>query len=273
MTSPDAAPRSGGAPAAGEALALLQLIARHAGPSPAASLARELDLPRSTTYKLLGVLRDAGFVSHDATTRRWGLGPAAHELGSAYRRQAPLQRAAQGIVTELARHTGACAHLVVLHGQDVLYVLEERPLGVPPLVTDVGVRLPATVTASGLAILAALPSAQVRALFPRSEDLVQRQDAGAAPTTLGALRAELSRIRARGYAWEKDSVTPGFASVGCVVLDHNDLPAASIAVTWNTDAQHGTSPRQEAAAHDVATRDVAEACRASSEALSRRLRG
>lgn len=197
MTSGDAASRSRGAPSAGEALALLQLIARHAGPSPAATLARELDLPLSTTYKLLGVLRDAGFVSHDPTTRRWGLGPAAHELGSAYRRQTPLQRAAQGIVTELARHTGACAHLVVLHGQDVLYVLEERPLGVPPLVTDVGVRLPATVTASGLAILAALPNAQVRALVPRSEDLVQRQDAGAAPTTLSALRSELARVRAR----------------------------------------------------------------------------
>ena len=184
---------SSSVPAAEHVLALLQRIAARPSPAPAAALARELDLPRSSVYKLLGVLRAAGFVTHDEGTRRWGLGPAAHELGSAYRRQAPLQRAAQSIVTDLAERTGACAHLAVLHGRDVVYVLEERPLGVPPLVTDVGVRLPATVTASGLAILAALPAAQVRALFPRSDDLVRRRESGNAPGTLKELRSQLTQ--------------------------------------------------------------------------------
>ena len=53
---------------------------------------------------------------------------------------------------------GHSAHLAMLHGRDVLYVLEERAPGRPPLVTDVGVRLPAHLTASGRAILAALPA-------------------------------------------------------------------------------------------------------------------
>ena len=42
--------------------------------------------------------------------------------------------------------------IAVLHGRDVLYVVEERAPGRPPLVTDVGVRLPAHLTASGRAI-------------------------------------------------------------------------------------------------------------------------
>lgn len=259
---------SSSVPAAEHVLALLQRIAARPSPAPAAALARELDLPRSSVYKLLGVLRAAGFVTHDEGTRRWGLGPAAHELGSAYRRQAPLQRAAQSIVTDLAERTGACAHLAVLHGRDVVYVLEERPLGVPPLVTDVGVRLPATVTASGLAILAALPAAQVRALFPRSDDLVRRRESGNAPGTLKELRSQLTQVRQRGHAWENGSVTEGFASVGCAVLDHNELPAASLAVTWDKGrlARHGEDPAER---HD---RFVA-ACRASAQALTRRLNG
>ena len=57
----------------------------------------------------------------------------------------------------------------MLHGRDVLYVVEERAPGRPPLVTDVGVRLPAHLTASGRAILAALPAAQVRALYPDAD--------------------------------------------------------------------------------------------------------
>jgi hypothetical protein len=54
--------------------------------------------------------------------------------------------------------TNESAHLAVLNGRDVLYVLEERAPGKPPLVTDVGVRLPAQLTASGRAILAAVPA-------------------------------------------------------------------------------------------------------------------
>lgn len=218
------------APAAAHALAVLQLLARHAEPVPAATIARELGLPRSTTYHLLAVLRDAGFVSHLGDDRRWGLGVAAFELGSAYSRQGPLQRVARPALTRLVDETTHNAHLVVLHGRDVLYVIEERAPRRPSLVTDVGVRLPATLTASGLAILAALPAAQVRALYPSRADFVQR--GGQGPTSLTALRSELAQVRRRGFALEQGSVTPGFASVAAAVLDHNGHPLAGLAVTY-----------------------------------------
>ena len=53
-----------------------------------------------------------------------------------------------------------------MHGRDVLYIVEERARRRPALVTDVGVRLPSHLTATGRAMLAALPREQVRALFP-----------------------------------------------------------------------------------------------------------
>ena len=53
----------------------------------------------------------------------------------------------------------------------------------PVLVSDVGVRLPATLTATGLAMLAALPAGQVRALFPHADTLVQRDGHGPSSTT------------------------------------------------------------------------------------------
>ena len=83
------------AAAAGQALAVLQLIARHPEPVPAAAIARDLGLPRSSVYHLLAVLRREGFVTHLPEERRYGLGVAAFELGSAYTRQEPLQRIAR----------------------------------------------------------------------------------------------------------------------------------------------------------------------------------
>ena len=221
------------APAAAQALAVLRLLARHTEPVPASAIARDLDLPRSSVYHLLAVLSDQGFVVHLADERRYGLGVAAFELGSAYTRQAPLQRLARQLLADLVDATRHNAHLAVLHGRDVLYVIEERAPGRPPLVTDVGVRLPSQLTASGLAMLASLPPQQVRALFPSRDAFVQRHGVG--PTSLPGLRAVLSRVRRDGFALEEGTVTPDFASVAAPVLDHVGHPVAGIAVTYPAD--------------------------------------
>ena len=221
------------APAARHAVAVLQLLAQQAEALPAAAIARELGLPRSSTYHLLGVLREAGFVAHLGDDRRWGLGVAAYELGSAYSRQAPLQRIARPVVAALVDKTSHNAHLVILHGYDVLYVIEERAPRAPSLVTDVGVRLPAQLTASGLAILAALPARQVRALFGSPDDFVVRHGGG--PMSLTALRSELAQVRRRGHALEEDLVTPGLSSVGAAVIDHTGHPVAGLAVTYRSE--------------------------------------
>lgn len=248
------------APAVGQALSVLKLLARHAGPLPATSIARDLGLARSTTYRLLDALSAQGFVVHLPEEQRYGLGVAAFELGSAYSRQEPMQRLARPLLTRLADRVGQNAHLVVLHGRDVLYVIEERVAGRPSLVTDVGVRLPATLTASGLAILAALPAAQVRALYPSAAVFVQRHDQG--PTSLSQLRRLLVDVRAAGFAAESDSVTPGLASVASAAFDHNRHPVAGIAVTYPV---HETDGRDQS--------ELTTAVRWCAGELTRRLGG
>src|SRR5438093_932275 len=59
-------------PALRRGLAVLHLLAGRAGPVTAAAVARELDLPRSTTYHLLSELEAAGFVAHLPAERRLG---------------------------------------------------------------------------------------------------------------------------------------------------------------------------------------------------------
>ena len=235
------------APAASQALAVLRLLARHTEPVPASAVARDLGLPRSSVYHLLSVLCEQGFVVHLADERRYGLGVAAFELGSAYTRQAPLQRLARQLLVHLVDATRYNAHLAVLHGRDVLYVIEERAPGRPPLVTDVGVRLPSQLTASGLAMLASLPPQQVRALFPSRDAFVRRHGVG--PTTLPGLRSLLSRVRRDGFALEDGTVTPGFASVAAPVLDHSGHPVAGIAVTY--PAAEVTAGRRRALVNEV----------------------
>jgi DNA-binding IclR family transcriptional regulator len=221
-------------PAATRALRVLRFLAGQPDPVTLDRLATAVALPRSTAYHLLTAMIEEGFVVHLADEHRYGLGVAAFEVGSGYSRQEPLQRIARRHLATLVDTVGQSAHLAVLHGRDVLYVLEERAPGRPSLVSDVGVRLPAHLTASGRAIMAALPYNQVRALYPDRSAFVDRHGLG--PTSLSALRVLLSETRQRGYAAEAGEVTPGFASFASAVLDHNGHPVAGIAVTYPSDA-------------------------------------
>ena len=243
-------------PAATKTLRVLRFLASQPDPVPLDRIMRACQLPRSTAYHLVNAMISEGFVVHLPEERRYGLGVAAFEVGSGYSRQEPLQRIARRPLAELVDRTRQSAHLAIPHGRDVLYVLEERAPGRPPLVTDVGVRLPAHLTASGRAILAHLPAPQVRALYPDRAAFVDRHGTG--PASLSALRTVLSETRQRGHAVEDGEVTPGFASVAAAVLDHNEYPVAGVALTY---------PSAEAST------DHAEAVRRTAAALSRRIRG
>jgi DNA-binding IclR family transcriptional regulator len=217
-------------PAAHQTLSILRYLSRQAGPVPAAAIVRDLELPRSTVYHLLATLADDGFVTRLPDEQRYALGLAAYELGTGYTRQAPLQRVARVPLADLVDRAGHSAHLAVLHGREVVYVIEERAPGRPPLVTDVGVRLPAQLTASGRAMLAQLPAVQVRALFPDPAAFVLRTGIG--PRSPSALRSLLVDVRRRGHAVEDGEVTVGFASIASPVLDHSGHPVAGVAVTF-----------------------------------------
>ncbi|WP_374450569.1 IclR family transcriptional regulator [Microbacterium jejuense] len=254
---PDARPQ---VPAADHTLRILSFLARQRGPAPARTIATALGIPRSTVYHLLTTLQQHQFVVHLPEDRRWGLGLAAFELAGGYSRQEPLARLGRPVLAELADRTGESAHLAVMHGRDVLYIVEERAPRRPALVTDVGVRLPAHLTATGRAMLAALPAEQVRALFPDAAAFADRTGRG--PRRPAELRELLREVRSRAFAEEDGEVTLGMRSVGVAVRDHTGWPAAAIALTW---------PAQADSPDDARAGELAERAGAAAGELERRI--
>ncbi|WP_166980221.1 IclR family transcriptional regulator [Paramicrobacterium fandaimingii] len=245
------------APAADQTLRILTYLARQRGPVAAARIASSVGLPRSSVYQLLAEMQRQGYVVHLPEERRWGLGVAAFELSSGYARHEPLSRLGRPLLAALVDDIGENAHLAVLHGRDVLYIVEERAPRRPHLVSDVGVRLPAHLAATGRAMLAQLPKHQVRALFPDAAAFVDRTGLG--PRRYSELRRLLDETQRSGFASEDGEITRGLASIGVVVTDHVGWPAASIAVT----VERGR----------VEPRDHVERIAAVARELSRRIRG
>src|SRR3546814_6050415 len=98
----------------------------------------------------------------------------------------------------------AVGDLAVLTGAEVTYVDRLSAPRAPTTVSNVGVRLPAHLTATGRASLAALSADQVRALYPHRDALYRRVEPG--PSTLAELDGLLAAARRRGWATEDGAI-------------------------------------------------------------------
>lgn len=214
---------------------ILRALASSPDPLPAAVLARHLGLPRSTAYQLLGALCDEGLVVHIPERRAYGLAVGVFELGSAYLRHQPLEHLARPLLARLVHDLDDTVHLGILHGNEVLYLLKEQPKHPTTLVTAVGVRLPAHLTACGRAILMHLPAPQVTAVFAPPGSFVNRTGTG--PRSLSALRLILAEDRRRGWAVEVGAVTDGIVCIAAAVFNHTGLPTAAITVSFRHESR------------------------------------
>ena len=248
-------------PAARSTLRIIRYLAEHSGPVRAAAMSRDLGLPRSSVYQLLGVMQREGFVVHSPEHQGFALASLLGEIGSSVLASKALAQLGTPLLERLVAETKlpVVAHLGVLQHGDVVYASKVAAARAPAVVTSIGVRLPSHLTATGRAMLAALSDAQFDAIYP-DQRLPLRTTKG--PATVKALRALLSETRERGWATEDGDIDQAYASVAAAVLDHNGYPAASVGLTFRRtltdDAQWARFGRAVAAA---------------SATLSRRIRG
>jgi DNA-binding IclR family transcriptional regulator len=240
-------------PAAVRTLAILRYLAAQARPVTAGAIGRDLAIPRSSLYHLLATLEGEGFVAHVSPPGRYELGVAAFELGSAYQRQAGLERLGRPLLARLVARTGYPGHLGILDDTEVVYLVREDPRDPLPLLTDVGVRLPAHLTASGRCLLAARTMLPVEATYSHRRASVTRTGRG--PKGLTNLRRQLVIDRRRGWSMEDGEVTDGFASIAAAARSHGRRPAASIGLTFPADRLDDAA-RAELAAEVVRTADA-----------------
>ncbi len=248
-------------PAARNTLRIIRYLAGHSGPVRAATISRDLGFPRSTTYHLLRVMQDEGFVVHSPEHQGFTLAPLLGEIGSSVLASNALARLAGPLLDRLVAETKlpVVAHLGVLQHADVVYASKVAAARAPAVVTSIGVRLPAHLTATGRAMLAALSAAQRDAIFP-SGGLPLRTGTG--PASVTELSVILARVEERGWATEDGDIDLAYASVAAAVLDHNGYPAAAVGLTF-----------RRTIVDDAAWHRLGTAVATAAQGLSRRIRG
>ena len=114
-----------------------------------------------------------------------------------------------------------------LDGSDIVYVARVSVPKIIALRVDIGTRFPAPLTSQGKVLLAALPPEDLAATLAQPS----RSGLPAGARTREDLCAELTEVRARGWALADEELAPGVRSVAVPVRDGAGVVQAAMNVT------------------------------------------
>ena len=192
-------------------------------------VARRAGVTRAAAGRFLRTLQSLGYVRNDG--RSFALTPRVLELGYSYLSALSLPEVAQPHLEALSRAVGESASAAVLDGTEIVYVARVPVRRIMSVGITVGTRFPAAVTSMGRVLLAAA------SVEERDRILDATTFAALTPRTLtdpDAVRRELERVRAQGWARVDGELEPGLQSLAAPVRGREGAVVAAINVSMSS---------------------------------------
>jgi DNA-binding IclR family transcriptional regulator len=207
------------------ALDVLERLAQHRGGVALADLARSLGLSKAGAYRILTTMSARGYVDR-SVRRTYRLGLRAWELGCGVP-ELRLVTVAAPFMERLTSATRESSILGILMAFEVVYLHRIDAFQAVRVHTDIGTRIPAHCTSTGLALLSRLTGADLDAILPPA------LPAFTASTTTdpARLRAEIAGTVRRGYAMTVGTWREDVAGVAAPILGAEGAVLAAVNVS------------------------------------------
>lgn len=189
--------------------------------------AEMLDVSRSTAYRLLTVLEHRDFVRQDPKSKLFHSGPALLRSGLLAVQRSDVRAMMRPALESVVAQVDETAHLVVLDHGDAFFidcVEGSRSVRATP---RVGMSLPAHVTAGGMALMANLPQTALDAILAEKLPSVTARSR----TSVRSIRAELERVRKRGWAFNDGQSEVGLRAVAARFEEPGLSSVLDVAIT------------------------------------------
>lgn len=214
------------------AIALLKIFSDARPEWGLSDLAREVDLNKTTAYRLLTALEAEGMVVQNPVTEAWRLGSGTIALGALALRSNDLVRTARPELHRLVRETGETASLEVLVGDEILILDAAEGPSLLGASSEVGTRWPAHATSTGKVLLAARRAGIGKTTRPRRSGPPRRLRKLTPRTITGQdrLNRELGRVLERGWATAVEELEVGYVAMAAPVRDHELHVLAAVSI-------------------------------------------
>lgn len=214
------------------ALDVLEAVASDPDGVTVLEVARLVELPLSTVYRVIETLKRRHYVSDLASGSRVGIGPALLEVSSAYRAPRDLKEIAHPVMSSLAAAVKETTNLAIQTSGFAVYLHQvEAPEMLMRMFMQTGVRAPCHCSGVGKVLLA-WATEQEAARLLETVDFVAHTSRTI--TNLPQLQNELERVRKLGYALDDEEREVGVRCVAVPVFSASRRLVAGLSVSGPT---------------------------------------
>jgi IclR family acetate operon transcriptional repressor len=209
-------------------LRILEAVAQHQ-PVTVGELTKLFGLPKSTVQRTLITLSEAGWLrANRKDTTRWEIGVRVLAVRPAALQGSSLFAAAREPMIRLRDKVNETIHLSVPDALQCMVVVDRVDCDhAVRTYHEIGDTSPLHATATGRAVLAHLPAAEVDELIDRGLDSYSESTL----TDPSELRTELKRVRTNGYSVNRNQYRPDVCAIAAPILDTDGTPLAAVAIS------------------------------------------
>ncbi|MBM7662002.1 DNA-binding IclR family transcriptional regulator [Bacillus mesophilus] len=213
------------------ALDIIHLVSLRKGGLGVTEIAKQIDINKSSVYRILSTLVQYGYVEQDKETERYKLGYKFLEISSKLLESIDLRTEARPYLQELERETNEVIHLVVYDQGEVVYIEKLEGTETLRMHSKVGKRAPMHCTSVGKVILANLPSNDVINILERKGLPVHTTNT---ITDKDLFLKELTQVKQKGYALDLEENEPGISCIAVPIFDHLGKAIAAVSISGPT---------------------------------------
>ena len=187
-----------------------------------------LSYNKTSTFRLIKNLEDAGYIEKDYRTLKYKLGLKIYYLGSLAEPHTIIRKITRPFLEKLNEECHETVHLAVLHKGEALYLDKIEGKKTIRVITRVGMKLPAHCSGVGKTLLAALSEETLEKII-REKGLPRFTDNTI--TDLNDLKEELAQIRKQGYAIDNEEIEEGLKCSAAPILNSEGKVLAAISIS------------------------------------------
>jgi DNA-binding IclR family transcriptional regulator len=208
------------------AVSVMEFLSRR-GWSGVTEISRELEIHKSTAYRLLTTLRDRGLVEQDAATEKYRLGFGLVLLARAVRADLDILRCARPVCERLSERTGETVTLAVLEGDDAVIIHQSISRASALSVDWTGRHTPLHATAAGKIFLAYMPEDQLLSILGRPLERFTKNTI----IDPASLKDHTSKIPDEGYGYTVEELEPGLNAIGAPIRGAEGAVVGAVSVS------------------------------------------
>jgi len=213
------------------ALDVLQALATPEGMT-LSELATHLNQSPATMHRVLATLEKREFVEISQDHQIWNIGPEAYRAGAAFLRRSNVVERGRPVMRMLMMETGETSNLgIEMRGGHVLFVSQVETHESIRAFFPPGTLSPLHASGIGKALMSTFDEARLNHQLGNSK--LERFTAKTIHS-ISQLKAELLKIRERGYAIDDEERTIGMRCVASPVLNVHGEAIAGISVSGPT---------------------------------------